>query len=160
MTKYIILEIPFPEIENRSVTKTWEVKYIGVYEDYYKVCLIKRIVNWFKNPKNDGQYIIDNGGQLALEIYIDGLINRFDRKYIDDVFLRNSLVGFLYSYNSDSGLELQNIDLEIVEKSGDGIGIVGSKFVYENIDKLVDVLVQNYTTRFNKPMYEYKIVEK
>lgn len=160
MTKYIILEIPFPEIENRSVTKTWEVKYIGVYEDYHKVCLIKRIVDWFKNPKNDGQYIIDIGGQTILEIYIDGLINRFDRKYIDDVFLRNSLVGFLYSYNSDSGLELQNIELEIVEKSGDGIGIVGSKFVYENIDKLVDVLVQNYTTRFNKPMYEYKIVEK
>lgn len=160
MTKYIILEIPLPEIENRSVTKTWDVKYIGVYEDYYKVCLIKRIVDWFKNPKNNGQYIIDIGGQTILEIYIDGLINRFDRKYIDDVFLRNSLVGFLYSYNSDSGLELQNIELEIVEKSGDGIGIVGSKFAYENIDKLVDVLVQNYTTRINKPMYEYKIVEK
>ena len=46
-----------------------------------------------------------------------------------------------------------------VEHDGDKIGIVGKPYTYDDVDDLVRSLVSNYTSTFNKPMFEYNIVD-
>lgn len=159
-SKKIILEIDFPEIESVKGAETWRIPYIGVYDDIYKIYLIEHIIKWFQNPNNDGQYIIDSGHRL-LEIVISGLIQSFNIKYIADHTLKQELIGFLFGYNSNSGLELMGYKFQYeVESDGDHVREVGTTFVYKNIDDMVKTLVHNYTSTWMKPMYDYKIVDK
>lgn len=159
-SKKIILEIDFPEIESVKAAETWRIPYIGVYDDIYKIYLIERIIKWFQNPNNEGQFIIDSGHRL-LEIVISGLIQSFNREYISDHILKQELVGFLFGYNSNSGLELMKYEFKYeVESDGNHIREVGKVFVYKNIDEMVKTLVHNYTSTWMKQMYVYKIIDK
>lgn len=158
MTKKLIVEIPYPETKVVSAPVTWNIKHIGEFDDIYKIRLIGRVINWFINQE-DGQYYIDQG-HTFLTIMVDGLINRFDKKYIDDHYLRDEICHFLQSYRTGSGLELKEYTFSYdVACNGEKLGVVDSTHVYENQDELVKVLVYNFTNTFNKPMFEYRIVD-
>lgn len=159
--KKLVLEIPYPETIPVSAPMTWAIKYVGVYDDMGKINLIKRIIEWFKNPRFDGQYIIDCGAPFT-EIVIDGLINRFDDRYNGDYHLRGDIHSFLQSYRTMSGLSLDNYVVEhTVETNGEHIGIVGKTFVYKDQDDLVSTLVHNFTLRSfgTNEMFAYKIID-
>lgn len=160
MTKKLILEIPFPETMEVQAPVTWSIKYIGVYDDIYKIYLIEHIIKWFQNPKNEGQFIIDSGMRM-IEIVLDGLINSFNKKYLDDHFMKRELTHFLFGHRYSSGLDLNEYKFKYdVDCNGVKLGVVGDKYQYADEADLVNTLVSNFTSTFNKPMFEYTIIDK
>lgn len=146
MTKKLILEIPYPETIIVDAPVLWKVPYVGSYNDIYKVYLIEHIIKWFQNSKNLGQTIIDDG-MTSIEIVVDGLINRFDKKHLDDHYMKREISHFLFQYRYYSGLSLADYKFNYeVECNGKKLGIVDKPYKYDDELDLVKVLIHNYTS--------------
>lgn len=158
MSKKLVLEIPFPETIEVQAPTSWSIKYIGTYDDIYKIHLIEHIIKWFQNPNNEGQFIIDDSMNL-IEIVVDGLVMRYNSKYITD-HLKREVCSFLFGYRSTSGLDLNQYKFKYeVACNGTKLGIADCKYQYDDEADLVKTLVSNFTSTFNRPMFEYKIID-
>lgn len=157
--KKLVVEIPYPETMPVKAPTEWTIKYLGTYTDIYKVYLVEHIINFLQKYPTISQEVIDDHN--IRDVFIDGLIKRFNSKYLDAYDIKQNITTFLSSYRSGSGLDIDDYKFEYeVTHNGDKIGIVGEIYTYKDEADLVRCLISNSVhTSSGESTYVYKIVD-